>query len=152
MRVWDCDPSELCDKHLRAQHAEIHFAIRCIEGGWKTKWKDVDRFRYSHCPRGLAWLGFCHEVTIRELVRRGRFSGHKTPVTTVHREALDAWIHPGNAIETYLDVLALYGYPWTQLNQGTPWERDGVSYAWYRQHEKDWTRQLAKEEHGRVHS
>lgn len=142
MRVWDCDPRMLCDKHLRAQHAEVHFAIRCLEGGWRTKWKDVGRFR-KH-PRGLAWLGFVHEATVAELVRRGKFHGHKTPVDTVHREAMEVMEFQPFPFE-YLSLLIALGYPPTELNDGTPWERDGVTFEWYREHENDWTRKLAKE-------
>lgn len=145
MRVWDCHPRLLADKHLRAQHGEIHFAIRVIENNWRTKWKDVERFR-SH-PEGLLWLGTIHNFTVEVLQERGKFASHQTPVDhefdmTFFTEYFDHF--PDN--DKWMDFLLECGYPPTQLNQGTPWERDGVSFEWYRQHEKDWTRALAKEE------
>lgn len=149
MRVWDCDPRLLCDKHLRAQHAEIHFAIRAIENGWKTKWKDVERFRRSEY--GLDWLKFVHDATVVELRRRGKFANHATPVGEHAYQALLAHWTAQLLFDTRLwpSVLELYGYPLTELNQGTPWERDGVSFEWYREHEKDWTRAMAEAEGAR---
>lgn len=144
MRVWDCDPRLLCDKHLRAQHAEIHFAIRVIENGWRTKWMDVERFR-TH-PHGIDWLAFCHNITVATLVKRGQFKNHQTPVQELDYPFLGYQeIFFGGWMLEYMSYLLWKGYPRTELNQGTPWERDGVSFEWYRDHQQDWTRQLARE-------
>lgn len=147
VRVWDCDPRLLCTKHLRAQHAEIHFGIRVIENDWRTKWKDVERFRAD--PYGLEWLAFCHEMTVHELQGRGRFNNHKTPVDDLLdgdgiKNALTFWLNTKPS--DYLIWMHAGGYPTTQLNQGTPWERDNVTFEWYQAHHNDWTRALAEAE------
>jgi hypothetical protein len=143
MRVWDCDPKLLCDKHLRAQHAEIHFAIRVIENGWKTRWKDIERFR-NH-PNGVQWLSWVHEATVLELQNRGQFKTHASfapKLRPFYRDLLQ-WYWIGNWSNRYLYTLVMHGYPLTKLNQGTPWERDKVSKVWYLEHHHDWTKQLA---------
>jgi hypothetical protein len=147
MRVWDCDPHVLATKHLNAQHAEVHWAVRCIQGDWKTRWTDVERFR-SH-PKGIQWLGVVHDITVAELQRRGLYKYHATPGPRLLPEYENiAWLWRSGGIHTYVDALETFGYPRTRLDQGTPWERDGVSFAWYRSHENDWTRALAREASG----
>lgn len=143
MRVWDCDPAVLATKHLNAQHREIHWAIRCIQGGWRTRWKDVERFR-SH-SEGIQWLGVVHDLTVHELQRRGRYMSHATPgPRLLPWYAEIVWAYTQGLPDDYLVSLQRCGYPLTELNQGTPWERDGVTFEWYREHQDDWTRAMAE--------
>ncbi len=74
MRVWDFPPSLLCNKHLVAQHHEIH----CIESIIRHNYSG-----FSHHPEVKRWRGHMgallgrHEQTIAELIQRGMH--HKTP-------------------------------------------------------------------------
>jgi hypothetical protein len=137
----------LCTKHLNAQHREVHWAIRCIEGEWATRWKDVERFR-SH-PQGIQWLALVHDMSVHELQRRGRYKSHATPGPELEPMYADIfWLWSKGGMYSYLPAVETFGYPRTRLNQGTPWERDSVSFAWYRSHENDWTRALAREASG----
>ena len=130
MRVWDCHPAVLATKHLSAQHGEVHFAIRCVEGGWRTRWKDVYRWR-DH-PQGLDWLYVIHDATVGELLRRGRFHTHATPVPAPAERVLNSMcVALAAGPDSYLSWLTAFGYPLTELNEGTPWERDRTSFEWY---------------------
>jgi Pyrimidine dimer DNA glycosylase len=149
MRVWDADPAMLCNKHLNAQHREVHWAVGLIEGGWDSHWQDVYRFK-DH-PKGVQWLGVVHDMTVLELQRRGRYKTHSTlgPTLLPEYDRLVTLWYEHDFWSSWLDRLMLEGYPPTQLKQGTPWERDGVSFEWYREHENDWTRESARIENRR---
>lgn len=68
MRVWDIKPNMLCDKHLIAQHHEIH-CIHSIITGNKTG--------FANHPEVKRWRGHiialckAHEYTAAEMLRRG---------------------------------------------------------------------------------
>lgn len=82
MRIWDIDPKFLCNKHLVAEHRELHGCFRIItvhgcKGG------------YANHPETKRWYGkskalrLRHDALVAEGRRRGMNFGieHKTPIT-----------------------------------------------------------------------
>jgi hypothetical protein len=68
MRVWDVPPAALCNRHLLAQHNEIHVIWNVITLG---------RRGFSRHPETLRWHGRLaalrgrHEATVGEMLLRG---------------------------------------------------------------------------------
>lgn len=68
MRIWDLDPSELCDRHLLGEHRELHAIWSILTNG---------RRGYAHHPETLRWRGRLaalyarHEQQVEEMRRRG---------------------------------------------------------------------------------
>ena len=68
MRVWDIPVSQLCNKHLVAQHNEIHTIYSIITNNKKG---------FAHHPEVMRWrdklgsLWVMHSVTIMEMEHRG---------------------------------------------------------------------------------
>ncbi|MFA5318437.1 MAG: pyrimidine dimer DNA glycosylase/endonuclease V [Patescibacteria group bacterium] len=77
MRIWDISPKCLCQKHLIAEHRELH-------GLWNILTKHQGRGGYSRHPETLRWRGKLkalynrHEVLVKEMKRRGY--NHHTPL------------------------------------------------------------------------
>jgi hypothetical protein len=77
MRIWDVDPKLLCQKHLVAEHRELH-------GLWNILTKHGGNGGYSKHPETLRWVGKTkalfarHEALIREFRKRG--FNHHTPL------------------------------------------------------------------------
>ena len=75
MRVWDFDPKYLCNKHLLAQHNEIHTI-------WNVHTKGLSGWRRH--PEVKRWAGHLpalflkHAGTADEMERRG--FQHKSPI------------------------------------------------------------------------
>lgn len=75
MRVWDVEPSKLCNRHLLGQHNEIH-------GLWTVITQD--RTGYRNHPETRRWSGArcalwrAHEETAAEMARRG--FNHRSPI------------------------------------------------------------------------
>ena len=77
MRIWDIEPKCLCNKHLVAEHRELHglWNILTIHGG---------EGGYSKHPETLRWVGKAkalylrHENLIVEFTSRG--FKHNTPL------------------------------------------------------------------------
>ena len=75
MRVWDIPVTYLCDKHLLAQHVEIHTIYNVIS---------QDKKGYSKHPETLRWvdrlpeLKLMHSFTVYEMKRRNY--NHKSPI------------------------------------------------------------------------
>lgn len=78
MRVWDIDPSLLCDKHLNGEHREIHAIYNIITFGHEG---------YKYHPETKRWVGKIdalvkrHDKVVNEWLRRGK--NHKTPLMNV---------------------------------------------------------------------
>jgi len=78
MRVWDVDPSLLCNKHLNGEHREIH-AIHSILLN--------DKRGYRHHPEVLRWVGKLdalrkrHGEVVSAMIMRGM--NHYSPLVTV---------------------------------------------------------------------
>lgn len=70
MRVWDLPVAGLCNKHLLAQHNEIHaiFSIITKEKKGYAHHPEVGRWRGRF---GVDALGQKHEATITEMLKRG---------------------------------------------------------------------------------
>jgi hypothetical protein len=75
--VWDIPPREICDRHLIAEHAEIHAVMSVIRGGKRgfASHPEVMRWR-GH----LGALGARHELVAGEMAARG--FRHATPIQT----------------------------------------------------------------------
>lgn len=87
MRVWDVDPKHLCQKHLLAEHRELH-------GLWNILTKHIKKgpfyteasksIGYSRHPETLRWVGknkalyLRHEELVKEFMARGY--KHHTPL------------------------------------------------------------------------
>lgn len=91
MRVWDIHPKHLCQKHLVAEHRELH-------GLWNILTKHKGTGGYSKHPETLRWVGKLHalynrhEALVKEFTRRGY--NHHTP--------LDKRFAKGSAKQTVL--------------------------------------------------
>jgi hypothetical protein len=89
MRIWDVDPSELCDRHLVGEHRELHAVWTILTEGKRG---------YANHPETLRWRGRLaalyrrHEAEVAEMTRRG-FN---------HRSPLDASMATGQATQTHL--------------------------------------------------
>lgn len=70
MRIWDIHPKFLCNKHLVAEHRELH-------GLWNILTKHKMKGGYSHHPEIKRWVGkekalyLRHELFIKEFKKRG---------------------------------------------------------------------------------
>ena len=68
MRVWDLDPSALCDRHLLGEHRELHAIWSILTTGKRG---------YARHPETLRWRGRLaalyvrHEAEVAEMSRRG---------------------------------------------------------------------------------
>ena len=77
MRVWDIHPKYLCQKHLLAEHRELH-------GLWNILTKYNGKGGYSRHPETLRWVGkqkalySRHEALVKEFIHRGY--RHHTPL------------------------------------------------------------------------
>lgn len=77
MRIWDIEPKYLCQKHLIAEHRELH-------GLWNILTKHNLKGGYSRHPETLRWVGKTkalyerHEKLIQEFIKRGY--KHHTPL------------------------------------------------------------------------
>ena len=77
MRIWDIEPEFLCQKHLVAEHRELH-------GLWNILTKHKAKGGYSRHPETLRWVGKQkalynrHEALIKEFFQR-KYQ-HHTPL------------------------------------------------------------------------
>lgn len=77
MRIWDVDPKLLCQKHLVAEHRELH-------GLWNILTKHECKGGYSKHPETLRWVGKTkalfnrHKTLVEEFNQRGY--NHQTPL------------------------------------------------------------------------
>ena len=77
MRIWDIHPRYLCQKHLLAEHRELH-------GLWNILTKNKSAGGYSCHPETLRWVGkqkalyLRHEALAKEFDNRGY--QHHTPL------------------------------------------------------------------------
>jgi Pyrimidine dimer DNA glycosylase len=68
VRVWDLDPSVLCDRHLLGEHRELHAIWSILTTGKRG---------YARHPETLRWNGRLaalyarHEAEVAEMARRG---------------------------------------------------------------------------------
>jgi hypothetical protein len=75
MRVWDIPVNKLCDKHLIAQHHEIHCIYSIIVNG---------KNGFAHHPEVMRWrdnlasLRNKHDITVIEMLNRHKV--HKSPL------------------------------------------------------------------------
>ena len=77
MRVWDIHTKHLCQKHLLAEHRELH-------GLWNILTKHKGKGGYSRHPETLRWKGKLkalyqrHEDLVKEFIRRSY--QHRSPL------------------------------------------------------------------------
>jgi hypothetical protein len=68
VRIWDLDPTLLCDRHLLGEHRELHAIWAILTTGKRG---------YAHHPETLRWRGRLaalyarHEAEVAEMRRRG---------------------------------------------------------------------------------
>ena len=100
MRVWDYHPRYLCNKHLLAQHNEIHAIISIINHHHNG---------FSHHPEVKRWVGRIgalyrvHERTAAELQVRGY--NHHSPVNIKAYHHLTPMPEPWQSKADQLKVL-----------------------------------------------
>jgi len=105
MRVWDIPVEYLCNKHLIAQHGEIHAIYSIITNGWKG---------YAHHPEVTRWRGhldylkYVHLVTAMEMADRG--IKHNLKLGTIDSApmgiiSIDGWPAPLQSIEEQQAIL-----------------------------------------------
>ena len=89
MRIWDVDVALLCDRHLLAEHRELHAIWSVLTTGKRG---------YAHHPETLRWrrrlaaLYARHEAQVAEMRRRG----------FRHASPLDPALATGSAVQTEL--------------------------------------------------
>lgn len=99
MRIWDVEPSLLCQQHLLGEHRELH-AIWSVLVNNKSG--------YAKHPETLRWVGKLpalanrHELLVAEMARRGY--QHKTPLAPVD---VSGSAHQDIFINTYAEQLAI---------------------------------------------
>jgi hypothetical protein len=92
MRVWDLPPQLLCNRHLVAEHFEIHTIWSVLTRGLQGWARHPETRRWSG---RLAALYRRHEADVEEMTRRGYH--HKSP--------LDASLTAGEAEQgEYVDT------------------------------------------------
>jgi hypothetical protein len=92
MRVWDIDPSLLCDDHLGGEHREIHAIYNILMLGHKG---------YSQHPETKRWIGKIdalvkrHDMVVAERSKPGRRKWtHKSPLAPVgDRDYQDEYVN-----------------------------------------------------------
>ena len=106
MRVWDIDPHLLCNKHLVAEHGELH-------GVWNVLVKNGGRGGYSRHPETLRWQGKLralyerHEALCAEMARRG--FAHRTPLDSSKASGLAHQDEFVNSIQEQEELLRAKG-------------------------------------------
>ena len=79
MRIWDVNPKKLCNKHLVAEHGELHSLWSVIINNKKG---------FSRHPETTRWRGKLkalyerHEQLVKEVKRRGY--NHSSPLDKKH--------------------------------------------------------------------
>jgi hypothetical protein len=93
MRIWDLEPSLLCDQHLLGEHRELHAIWSVLTTGKRG---------YANHPETVRWRGRLaalharHEAQVAEMARRG----------FRHASSLDAALATGAAEQTeFVDSL-----------------------------------------------
>lgn len=79
MRVWDVPVEFLCDKHLLAQHLEVHTMYSVIVNNKKGYAAHPETMRWRN---NLPELVLVHEQTAAEMTSRGM--NHKSPLMPAH--------------------------------------------------------------------
>ena len=75
MRIWDLEPSLLCDRHLLGEHRELHAVWSVITASKRG---------YANHPETLRWRGRLkalyarHDKLVAEMQRRG--FDHRSPL------------------------------------------------------------------------
>jgi hypothetical protein len=94
VRIWDVEPGRLCDRHLVAEHGELH-------GLWSVL-TNPEKRGYAHHPETLRWRGKLaalyarHERLCAEMSSRG----------FQHRSPLDEALATGKREQTeFVDAL-----------------------------------------------
>lgn len=89
MRVWDIDVSRLCNKHLVAQHHEIH----CIAGIFKKELEGQENIGFQHHPEVRRWLddefntlalADAHDETVLEMLMRDMKHDYDADSSGIH--------------------------------------------------------------------
>jgi len=102
MRVWDIPVDKLCNKHLIAQHHEIHCVYNIITQNKKG---------FAHHPEVMRWrnhitqLRSRHELTVSEMLRRG--FKHNSPMGL--GGVYDIVREPWQPIEQQIELLRAKG-------------------------------------------
>ena len=77
MRIWDINPKYLCNKHLVAEHSELHAV-------WNILTKSKSKSGYANHPETKRWQGKLralfnrHEVLVKELINHSYT--HRSPL------------------------------------------------------------------------
>lgn len=72
MRMWNVDPSKMCDQHLLGEHLECHMFVGSINKGTSIQ---------GFIDNGLLDLGTLrqrHDILVAEMLRRGM--NHSSPL------------------------------------------------------------------------
>lgn len=144
MRIWDCDPAELTNKHLAAEHLEIRF-------GWSGIWQrriGAKRGRWLHHGETKRFSGYPELLVMRHwfIMREGERRGValESPMTFGVMTS-DLYVHEFSprftepwqelCIEaggSWYGTIALTGWPPSYgLHYWSPWKRDQMSKEQY---------------------
>lgn len=72
MRMWNVDPSKMCNKHLLGEHVELHMLIGCIKKNKSLKGFVENKLVEIHN------IIERHEDLVLEILNRGM--KHKSPI------------------------------------------------------------------------
>ena len=91
MRVWDLPPQLLCNRHLVAEHFEIHTIWSVLTRGLKGWARHPETLRWAERLRALYGR---HEADVAEMTRRGRHHGFEpaSASTSRARRCSSRWI------------------------------------------------------------
>ena len=104
MRIWDIDVKLLCNKHLIAQHYEIHCIYNIV-----TK----KRKGFSNHPEVNKWRGHLgqlvqiHQCTVEEMIHRNY--NHKSPLSFPQGYYMFQYVAPWQPIDEQIKILRLKG-------------------------------------------
>jgi hypothetical protein len=136
MRLWDCDPRHLSNRHLLGEHRELH---SLYSGGWEHHPEYV-RFQER---RGL--LALRHACQVQAMSERfGTVDSTPIRLPLEYERVFDRWA--GHVI-SWEQLMVQTLYPPTRLEHGLPWVRDDVPREWYQEHLQDWSWDLVHEFH-----
>ena len=100
MRIWDLPPAILCNKHLIAEHSELH-------GVWNTI--TLNKKGYANHPETMRWRGKLkalyvrHEEIVEEIIQRG--FKHKSPLPKELATGLEFQDEYVDSIEEQINIL-----------------------------------------------
>lgn len=104
MRVWDVPVAHLCDKHLLAQHLEIHTMYSVITNNKRGYANHPETKRWRDNIPSLRWM---HEITREQMRKRG--FNHKSPIEGNNKAPNVVLLGVVDSVKVQIDELSAKG-------------------------------------------